>query len=336
MTNLTEELQRRIDTSILPLMSGSPPRRIALLDAPDYPNVGDPLILLGELAFLRRAYPNAKIVIVSHRTYAESIDTEIEKADCLFLNGGGNFGDAWPLHQAFRLKMILRFRNKLIIHFPQSFHFTSNDSLIETQRVLEVAQNLTILARDRKGFEFARQKFPCRSELCPDMAFALGPLQARRPDLDFVCLLRTDKEVLAAKTGEIKDILTLTGARFSVEDWLENRPGLEKIHGLARLMVRNGLPPHLLARHGLAVFELYARSRLKFGIALLGRGRSVVTDRLHGTILATLIGRPRYVFDSVDGKIKAFYETWMTGEKDAVFFESVAEFREHLQHAEAA
>ncbi len=336
MTNLTEELQRRIDATIPPLVSGSSPRRIALLDAPDYPNVGDPLILLGELAFLRRAYPDAKITVVSHRTYAESIDSEIEKADCLFLNGGGNFGDAWPLHQIFRLRMIRRFRNKPIIHFPQSFHFTSDDSLAETQRVLDDAQDLTILARDQKGFEFARKHFPCRSELCPDMAFALGPLQAQRPDLDFACLLRTDKEILATKNGEIERILTETGASFSIDDWLENRPGLEKIHGLARLMVRNGFPPNLLARHGLSIFELYARSRLKFGIGLLGRGGIVVTDRLHGTILATLIGRPRYIFDSLDGKIQAFYETWMSGEKDAVFFESVAEFRKHLQHAEAA
>ncbi|MBB4004799.1 polysaccharide pyruvyl transferase family protein [Aurantimonas endophytica] len=336
MSNLPDELRDRIDATIPPLVPVSAPERIAVLDAPDYPNVGDPLILLGQLAFLRRAFPRAKIVIASRRTYADSVAPAIEEADCLFLTGGGNFGDIWPGHHDFRLKLIARFRDKPIIHFPQSFHFAGDGSLTETQRVLGVAQNLTILARDAKGLDFARRHFPCRSELCPDMAFALGRLAAPEPEMDFACLLRTDKEILADKSAEIEDALSNSGATYAIADWLENRPGLEKIHGATRLLVRMGMPPEWLATHGLPIFEAYANSRLKFGVHLLGRGRTVVTDRLHGAILATLLGRPRYIFDSLDGKIRAFYDTWLRGETDAVFFGDVDELRHKLQRSEAA
>ena len=44
--------------------------------------------------------------------------------------------------------------------------------------------------------------------------------------------------------------------------------------------------------------------------ALLARGECVVTDRLHGHLLATLLGRPSVVCDNSFGKVRSFYETW--------------------------
>lgn len=335
MSSIAERLRDRIDATIPPLIDGTP-RRIALLDAPDYPNVGDPAILLGELAFLRRVYPGTAVTIVSHRTHDAAVDSEIEGADCLFLHGGGSFGDIWPLHHDFRLHILRRFADKPIVHFPQSFHFRDEAVLDATKRAIAGAGNFILLARDAKGFEFAKAHFDCRVELCPDMAFAMGPLDGGRPTLDYACVLRTDKEVLADKTAAIAATLSASGASFAIDDWLENRVGIEKVHGLARLMLRKGLPANLFARHGLTVFELYARSRLRFGLSLLGRGRTVVTDRLHGQILATLIGRPRIIFDSLDGKVRAFNRTWLADDPGAVFLDDAAALRDLVGRKAAA
>jgi pyruvyl transferase EpsO len=53
-----------------------------------------------------------------------------------------------------------------------------------------------------------------------------------------------------------------------------------------------------------------ARARTIAGCWLLSRGRVLVTDRLHGHILAVLAGQPHVVFDTANGKLRAFYDTW--------------------------
>ncbi len=54
-----------------------------------------------------------------------------------------------------------------------------------------------------------------------------------------------------------------------------------------------------------------ARDRLDRGLSLLSRGRTVVTDRLHAHILATLLGiLSNFVADNSYGKISEFAATW--------------------------
>lgn len=327
---LVNSLMNSIDRTIPAILPIKEPQRIIILDAPDYPNVGDPAIFLGEMAFLRRAYPNVRISVASQRTYAGDVDAEIERSDLVFLQGGGNFGSIWPHHQDFRLHILNRFPNKAIVQFPQSITFTEEESLRKTQLAIKQCKRFILLVRDVNGLEYAKKNFDCVVEMCPDMAFAMGPIASPQPKFDYSCLLRTDKESLVDKTAAITGMLAASGATFTVNDWLENRLGVEKVHGLARLFIRGGLPPEVVARHGLFVFELYARSRLRLGISLLGFGRTVVTDRLHGHILATLIGRPRFVFDSLDGKIRAFNDTWLSDDRDAVFLDRVEDLRDHV------
>lgn len=330
MTAIVQDLKERIDATIPPLLPAGEPRRVMLVDVPDFPNVGDQAILLGELAFLRRVYPQAAIGIFSRKTYSPDVDREMERADLLLLHGGGNFGDIWPHRHEFRLHVLERFAHKVILQFPQSFHFTDPASLDATRRAIDRVPALTLLARDRKGFAFASEAFG-RTELCPDMAFALGPQAAAPPQHDFSCLMRTDKESLEDKLDGLTATFASTGASFIVNDWITNRVGVEKgMHGLMRAAIRNGVSAGVVARHGTRAYEVYARSRLRYGLGLLGRGRSVVTDRLHGMILATLLGRPRYIFDSLDGKVRAFCETWLSGDEGAVFMNSVGDFRDHI------
>ena len=80
-----------------------------------------------------------------------------------------------------------------------------------------------------------------------------------------------------------------------------------------------------------AVRLKYARSRLNYGIALLSSGRRVITDRLHGMILATLIGRDVIAFDSLDSKVRSFHETWLRGSPSTRFAQSSGEAIELLR-----
>jgi exopolysaccharide biosynthesis predicted pyruvyltransferase EpsI len=53
-----------------------------------------------------------------------------------------------------------------------------------------------------------------------------------------------------------------------------------------------------------------ARRWLLRGLRVLARGRIVVTDRLHGHVLALLQGIPQVVLDNSYGKLRSTYTTW--------------------------
>ena len=64
-----------------------------------------------------------------------------------------------------------------------------------------------------------------------------------------------------------------------------------------------------------------ARQRLGRGLAELAEGKIVISDRLHGHILATLMQIPNILIDNSYGKLSSFYDTWMrdvTGVRFAV------------------
>jgi pyruvyl transferase EpsO len=68
------------------------------------------------------------------------------------------------------------------------------------------------------------------------------------------------------------------------------------------------LPP--LARHAAPLlghgYELLAREQLRTALRAIGAGEVLVTDRLHGHILALLGGVPHVLLDNSYGKLSAF------------------------------
>ncbi len=53
-----------------------------------------------------------------------------------------------------------------------------------------------------------------------------------------------------------------------------------------------------------------AQARVERGLRLLARGELIVTDRLHGHILALLLGIPHVVLDNDYGKVGAYIAAW--------------------------
>jgi pyruvyl transferase EpsO len=90
--------------------------------------------------------------------------------------------------------------------------------------------------------------------------------------------------------------------------------------GFAQLRNAGRLQGHLTGRvPGLAgvadrrlqlLYERVATRRVRLGLAMIAPGRMLVTDRLHGHILACLLGRPNVVVDNSYGKVGAFVERW--------------------------
>lgn len=323
MQSLNAQLSRRIDETVAPLIARHS-ERICIIDPPDHPNVGDNAIFLGELAFLRRNFPHARIDFFDTTNYTPACDRFINDSTIILLHGGGNFGEIWPRHHATRMQILKRFPGKPIVQFPQSISFATQQGVDATAGAIERQGHLTLLVRDRNSQAFAEKHFPCTTILCPDMAFALGDLAREPASTDFLCLLRKDKEVVMDHSKLLQALAELGGS-LEVADWIQapdSRLG-QRDKALGRTWRRFPWTIGLTRSFALRLRERYARERLAFGLGLLSRGSMVVTDRLHAHVLCCLLGVRHLLFDSVDGKISALYEAWTKGTTNARLVGSV-------------
>lgn len=323
MQSLNAQLSRRIDETLTPLIAGRA-ERICIIDPPGYANVGDSAIFLGELAFLRRNFPEAQIDFFDAVNYTPACDRFIRESSIILEHGGGNFGEIWPRHHALRTEILNRFPGKPIIQFPQSIYFATQAGIDETARAIERQGNFSLLVRDRKSQAFAERHFPCTTLLCPDMAFALGDIDRRPASLDFMCLLRGDKEVVADHS-RLLQVLAELGGSLDVADWIKPSRSVlaRQDRALGKMWRKLPWTIGLSRSFAFRVREQHAHERLAFGLDLLSRGSTVITDRLHAHILCCLLGVRHLLFDSMDGKVSALYEAWTKGTKSARLVTSI-------------
>jgi exopolysaccharide biosynthesis predicted pyruvyltransferase EpsI len=332
---LVSALNERIGEALDPLIPAGAP--VALVGFPNHPNVGDSAIWLGERAWLKRRRADVRYACDDVSSYSGR-----DLARCLgpdgivLLHGGGNFGDVWPEHQAFRERVISDHRARPIVQLPQSLQFSEGANLRAARRAVRPARNLVVLCRDRPSLETAAE-LGAEARLCPDLAFSLGHLDERsRPTRDLVWLGRTDTERRRAAEAEV-DVETV--------DWLDEAGSpravvtYDRLRSLSlrygRFRARRPRASALDRRLLPLAYDGLARRRLRYGLGLLSQGRIVVTDRLHGHILSLLLGKRHVLFDSGYGKLTRFHELWSGPAVDAGLLRVVGESHAALDEARA-
>ncbi len=292
-------MQDEIHAVLAPLVGEQP---LAIVDFPDIRNVGDSAIWLGEIAYLKRRRGTAPAYVSTLGNFKAAELERCVPEGPVFIHGGGNFGDIWVAHQNFREQVIQRFRNRLVVQFPQSIHYKDMARADATARVIAQHRNFVLLVRDEESRFFAEKHFDCVVKLCPDMAFCIGALQPPAPTLAVLAMLREDREKVGtqAATADLD---------LPVEDWI-SEPRLPIAR--AKLMgTLSGLPDP--ARMRRRRFDAAAEQRFLRGIRQIGRARALVTDRLHVHIVSLLLGRPHAVLDNSYGKINRFMQAFPGG-----------------------
>jgi pyruvyl transferase EpsO len=277
---------------------------MAILDFPDIRNCGDSAIWLGEMAYLKARYGKRPAYVSRMDDFsAEELERAMPSGP-IFIHGGGNFGDLWGAHQDFRERVLQLFPNRPIVQFPQSIHYQSPERIEESARAIGRHGNFTLLVRDEESKVFAEKHFDCAVHLCPDMAFAIGPIQPASAEFPVLAMLRADRE----KAGDA-DLSAWPG--LPVEDWISESAGsvrASKALGAASALL--SLKP---AEVRLAKLDAAAHNRFRRGIRQISRGRAIVTDRLHVHICSLLIGRPHAVLDNSYGKVRRFMAAFSGG-----------------------
>jgi exopolysaccharide biosynthesis predicted pyruvyltransferase EpsI len=285
---------------------------VVLLDYPHHSNVGDSLIWLGEITYLKSRNVSIKYVCQLDNYDAAALKKSCSEKTIILMHGGGNFGTLWPHLHAFRLQVMQDFPENKIVQLPQTIYFEQDSSLLETVNAIEQHGQVTLLVRSQACLGFAQQHFNSDCLLCPDMAFFIGPVDTKKePVVDRFILARTDSE----KSQQANP------SKIEVQSWLstEQQDWLEESFA-EKMMIRVEKYTQLFRKYFdknnlilLLIWNKLAQYRLERGTLMLSRGHVVITDRLHAHILCLLLNKQHVLMDNSYGKLSHFYHTWTSG-----------------------
>lgn len=309
----------------------------ALLNYPNYINLGDHLIWLGNLFYLRRSLGTR---IAYAASAVEFSPTDLAMATDrspvpILLSGGGSLGDLWYGHQRFREQIIQRYPDRPIVILPQTMYFQDGKKLAQAARIFNAHPALTIFTRDRVSHTAAQEAFyNCQVELAPDTAFQITcladfPMPSPRRGILYHC--RTDAELLTqVALAQLPLPLDMSDWQPYEDHWLMGSAAFPLKQTMATV-IREGWQrgprrprewwsrrtwegsfcPHTLLNSVYA--PLRQRQSWSFVHSAVYQFRQyqlIITNRLHGHILATLLGIPHVFLPNNYHKNQAFYETW--------------------------
>lgn len=295
-TEVIEEAQR-IQLNMFKTLIGKY-KYAMLFNIAGFSNIGDPTIGVGEVTLLRRL----NIELVFHLEDVKNSEMACDFARKLsrkytnetlviLLQGGGNLM-SYAHQDRYRERVISRFMDFEVIMFPQSFWiFTPRQHQEHFKRVYNSHPKFTMLYRDEYSLGEGKKWFPnTRALLMPDIAFQLGQVDRFMPPVhNILWLRRTDDETLnyqIPSSARYHDVL--------VVDWKD------MVTQKDRRCLESGF---LIAADGML---------------FLLRGRVVITDRLHGHIISTLVGVPHVVLDNRNHKLFHYRDTWTAGLENVV------------------
>ncbi len=279
-------------------------RHVHYLDLPVYGNIGDLLIMLGTLEFFRKN--NIQCAIKAG--FFNYNPTEASSSDILIFQGGGNLGDLYVGPQQLREACATTAKQSRIVILPQTIHFKSIDSFEKCATAFRSHPDLHIFARDLKSLELA-QELTKNSYLAPDMAHQLwhhSEFQPRATKRAFerLGLIRTDGESISP---EISSCTKITDWPDLVGPVRENV--IRNAYRAVRLIHHAGInKPFRGAQMHLWIW--YAKKLAREAASLLSSASHLTTDRLHGHILACLLGVPHTLIDNEYGKNSGYANAW--------------------------
>jgi pyruvyl transferase EpsO len=236
----------------------------------------------------------------------------------VLINGGGNFGDLYKGQQGLRERLFAELRERRLIQLPQSIHFANGANLDRNRRLVAEHGNVVLMLRESASFDFAQRHFEAPAVLAPDCALALRHLVRPdvAPDVDILWVhrLRGDPEYVERGTlptnRSVREVEWMRPVRPEPQ-WPARARAARRVNAL---LASRSKESERWRRHGwrpfAATFEPFGGGHVERGLNILGRGRVLVTDKLHGHVMALLAGMPHVVLDNSYGKVSGTYRTW--------------------------
>lgn len=311
------ELRSRAEQALGFVLGGT--RRVALVNFPNHGNPGDPGLWLGTHALLR----SLGVRVVYQATHWSLDLAALDRAvgsDPVLINGGGNFGDLYAGQQGARMELIRGWGGRPLVQLPQSIQFADPANALPVAEAIRMQGAFTMMVRDETSVALSRELLGIDAVLSPDHAFGQHPLQSRA---------QITREVLwmvwppGAPEATTASQLPDPPEWVHVEDWHTGAALAHEhfdAHGRLAWRVNRWFEAHwssprarrawpLLA----ATFAPLARRWFGRGVDLVAGSRVLVTNKLHGHVVAVLLGKPHVVLDNSYGKVAGILDTWTGG-----------------------
>ncbi|MDA0266472.1 MAG: polysaccharide pyruvyl transferase family protein [Cyanobacteria bacterium] len=322
----------------------SPLKECSLLNYPNYINLGDHLIWLGSLAYLHHELGTQIKYTASSADFSDTAMADCAGQAPIVLLGGGSLGDLWYGHQKFRESIVKHYRDRPIVILPQTMHFKDEGRLEQAAKIFNNHPQLTIFVRDRTSYDLAKAAFDCCQVLmAPDAAFQLTGLSdfpVARPQDKILYHCRTDAELSQKfSLDQLPLPVDISDWRPYEDGWLmgsHDAPLKQTLATLIREGWQRGLrrPREWRSRQqwqhqfrpNFLSAEIYRPQRqaqswsfIHSAVYQFRQYRLIITNRLHGHILATLLGIPHVFLPNSYHKNQLFYETWTADLPDCKF-----------------
>ena len=281
---------------------------VALIDVPVNRNAGD-LFILAAADRMLSDLECETVYRAGVRDYRSNYARrQVGSKTTIICLGGGNFGDLYPQYQALRERVVADFASNPVVVLPQSVYFASDAEAVRSASILARHGDLRIAVRDRRSLDLVRSRITPQVQLLPDLVHwvqADGVKVAPSANKRTVALMRRDSE----RASESKDLST----DAPQEDWPQLLPGYTVKVAVAAARM-SAVPLPMLGRQRHEKWALFAHRLLDQAIDRLRVTDRVVTDRLHGAIVARLGGVPVDLVDNSYGKLSAYYDAWWRGD----------------------
>ncbi len=287
-------------------------RSIVYFDQPVHMNIGDLAIYEGAQVLLKSLNVN----IVAHNSVLDlgkmapdrsrfilkpdlsKISGFVDVADYIVFHGGGNFGDLWIDHQYMREAVIEKFPSSKIIVFPQSVQFKSAEGWDRARRVLSSHKNIMFAARDAHSYDM--MKDVCECIQTPDTAHMLWT------DDETPRHVGSGGPVLTQSRRDAENMIGTSDAdQFDWQDIVTPRDYASR-HA-SEMARRLGIGRDMFSRSWNQTSQRLTRR----AIERLAYSSQILTDRLHGVILASCAETPCVFTDTGYGKLTRYYEAWL-------------------------
>ncbi|NKR32304.1 hypothetical protein GS504_15490 [Rhodococcus hoagii] len=266
---------------------------LVYVDFPDYPNVGDSAIALGQYKFFSESGISVR------RTYCiGTLGKSVYRSRIpVVINGGGNIAGFFEGIDRHRNGLATKLRRStLLIQAPQSIHFNHDQARREFVDKFASRHSLRMSVRETEGV--AKLSDVVQSVLlAPDAVHHLGSITAPDPVARVAVLARRDRE--SAGVGTVPDSF----------DWPRDPFPLSYQTSL-RWKTKYMGPVGQLLNPSVGRWGDIATERFRRGVELLSTGEYVITDRLHAMLIALQMGRPVVAVDNNNRKLTKYAETW--------------------------
>lgn len=280
-------------------------KNIFIIGVPNHANLGDYAIGYAEQKLFGDLYPNANVVTVNMSQFGrdiEGIKMLSHVQDILILTGGGNLGNVYMDDEDIRRRTLQMFPDNQVILFPQTMYFTDDEEgrtqAEITRQIYNQHRHLILTAREEYSLKAMEKLFQKKCYLLPDVVMTLKPPSVNGVRKNASLCLRSDSE------GILRE-----------EDWEYLHSTLEKVYDTVEVFdtVRNDVTdPDDFPQAFEEVLRLFRTTKL------------VITDRLHGMILAAVTQTPCIVLDNYNYKIRGCY-AWL---KELPYIKYVSELSE--------